>query len=117
LTAPEVRARIDADTLSGMEVRAAVRRTRLPLAALLLAALLGAPAPAAVAVEARPAPDTVVSAVHSGATITADASGAESEPAPPVSVPAGLPAAPPEAPALGDGVAHAPRAPRAPPLG
>ena len=112
-----MRAGIDADTLSGMEVRAAVRRTRLPLAVLLFAALLGAPAPAAVPVDARPASGAAVSIVHSGAASTADASGTEPEPAPPASVPADSPAAPPEAPVLADGVAHAPRAPRAPPLG
>jgi hypothetical protein len=112
-----MRARVRTDTLSGMEVRAAVRRTRLPLAALLLAALLGAPAPAGVAVDARPAPGGAISTVHTGAAITADAPGTEPEPVPPASVPAGSPAAPPEAPALGDDVAHAPRAPRAPPLG
>jgi hypothetical protein len=63
-----MRARADVDRLVGVDVRAAIRRTRLPLvASLFLAALLGV-APAA---EPAPATGAVVVAAQSGISTTA----------------------------------------------
>jgi hypothetical protein len=113
-----VRRPIDADKLSGVEVRAAVRRTRLSWAALLLAALLGAPAPAAaVPAGAVPAPRAVITTVHTRIATGTETSAPEPAPASHASVPAHSPAAVPDAPVLLDGAARAPGASRAPPLG
>src|SRR5215218_11066498 len=109
-----VRARLD--RLSGVDVRAAVRHTRLPfVASLFLAMLLGAPtAAAAPAVEPARAP---VAAEHS--TISTPAEPAAVEPI--IAAPAVTPlfAAPgivrPATPALRDQALRAARAPRAPP--
>jgi hypothetical protein len=114
-----MRARRDLDRLVDVDVRAAIRWTRLPLvASLFLAALLGvvpAPAPA-------PATDTVVAAAQS--SISATAVSAPAEPvaagtaavAPASTLDDSLPAVVfPATSALIDQADHAALAPRAPP--
>jgi hypothetical protein len=108
-----VRRRGAIDRLSGVDVKAAVRRTRLPfVASLLLAALLGAPPPTPPVAEPLP----VAAAVQYRTTVEQVA--AEPVPDTPESVPAHVvPAA--EAPkpgALIDQAVRAARTPRAPPL-
>ena len=119
-----MRARTGIDRLSGMDVRAAVRRTRLPfVTSLLLVALLGAPAtvepapvagPGAVAVSMGTAASVVAASVAPASEATA--------PAAPAAEPAGTPAVaavhadvPPAGPGLTDQAEHAALAPRAPP--
>ena len=98
-----------------MDVRAAIRRTRLPfVASLLLAALLGAPA----TVEPAPAPGpAVISAAASTATTPADTPAAEpdTEPAPATVVAESGDHVPAARPGLLDRAARAALAPRAPP--
>jgi Skp family chaperone for outer membrane proteins len=104
--------------LSGVDVRAAVRRTRLPfVASLFLAALLGAPmaaaAPAVAPVRAS------VTVAHAAVPTAAHRASAElrSLVAVPASARATLAVALPDVPALGHQAVRAAVAPRAPPLG
>jgi hypothetical protein len=104
------------DRLSGMDVRAAIRRTRLPfVASLLLAALLGVPA------TVEPAPVAGVGVVASPATADVTAAGpaaAEVTAAEPAETPV-VTAFPVDAPPAGAGLTGradlAALAPRAPP--
>jgi hypothetical protein len=103
------------DRLSGMDVRAAIRRTRLPfVASLLLAALLGAPA----TVEAAPVGGPgVVASPATVTTIEAETpTGDSTVEAVATTVVAGFHAeAPSPGPALIDQADRAALAPRAPP--
>ena len=70
----EMRARADVDRFVDVDVRAAIRRTRLPLvASLFLAALLGV----APATEPAPVTGTVAAAAQSSISTTAVAAAAE----------------------------------------
>jgi hypothetical protein len=117
-----MRARADVDRLVDVDVRAAIRRTRLPLvASLFLAALLGV-APATKAAEPAPAAGTVVAAAQPSISTTAIPSttepvAAETVAAAPLStVDEGLPAVViPATSALIDQADRAALAPRAPP--
>jgi hypothetical protein len=98
-----------------MDVRAAIRRTRLPfVASLFLAALLGAPTTAAPAIKPLP-----ISVAARSASSPATAPAADE---PVTAAPAAAPvlAAPaavlPESPALREQAVRAALAPRAPPL-
>ena len=96
-----------------MDVRAAIRRGRLPLvASLVFAALLGSPA------VTEPAPPTATVIAHSTVSTPADAT-AVAEPVVAVAAPAPIIAAPPAAgpgsPVLRDQAVRAALAPRAPP--
>ena len=111
-----MRPSVRVDRLSGVDVRAAIRRTRLPfVASLFLAALLGAPAVAPPAAE--PAPVTVAAAAHSTSANEPETTVAEplaAEPA--VTLIIEAPAATmPASPALRDQAIRAALAPRAPP--
>jgi hypothetical protein len=112
-----MRARTRIDRLSVMDVRAAIRRTRLPfVASLFLATLLGAPIAASTAPATEPAP-TPVAAVHS--TISTAAEPAVAEPIVAIAATPPVLAAPavvrPPAPTLRDQAASPALAPRAPP--
>jgi transcription elongation GreA/GreB family factor len=120
----KMRARADVDRLVRVDVRSAIRRTRLPLvASLFLAALLGA----APVIEPAPATDTAVVAAHSRVSTTAVSataltSAVESAPAEPAAaaslsiLDAGASAVVVPVPsALTDQADRAARAPRAPP--
>jgi hypothetical protein len=109
-----MRSRARLDRLSGVDVRAAIRRTRLPfVASLFLAALLGAPTAAVPAVEPVPISVAAQSAISVSAAPAAD------EPVAPVPadepVLAAQAAALPDSPALRDQAVRAALAPRAPP--
>jgi hypothetical protein len=110
-----MRARGGIDRLSGMDVRAATRRTRLPVvASLLLAALLGVPA----TVEAAPvAAQGVVASPSAVSSTEAQAPAGEStiEAAVTTVVAAFHADVPSPGPALTDQVDRAALAPRAPP--
>jgi hypothetical protein len=107
-----MRPRTGIDRLSGVDVRAAVRRTRLPfVASLLLAALLGAPPAAPPAAEPLP----VAAAVQAATTVEQVAA------EPVLDTPEATPAqvvqtvAAPKPGALVDQAVRAARTPRAPP--
>jgi len=107
-----MRRRAGIDRLSGVDVKAAVRRTRLPfVASLLLAALLGAPPVTPPAAEPLP----VAAAVQSDRAaepVAAEPVADTPAPTPAQVVPAVLA---PEPPALVDQAVRAARTPRAPP--
>jgi len=99
--------------LSVVDVRAAIRRGRLPLvASLVFAALLGAPS------ATEPAPPTTTVVAQSTASTPADAT-AVAEPVVAVEAPAPIiaaaPAAGADSPVLRDQAVRAALAPRAPP--
>ena len=103
------------DRLSGVDVKAAIRRTRLPfVASLFLAVLLGAPAVASAAIEPVRAPAAAAHSSISTATepVSAEPVIVEQESAPVLAAPA---VARPATPALRDQAVRAALAPRAPP--
>jgi hypothetical protein len=110
-----MRARRGIDRLSGMDVRAAIRRTRLPfVASLLLAALLGVPATVETGPVAGPG---VVASPASLTTIEVKAPAGESivEPAEATVVPEFRADASPPVPVLTGRAQRAAAVPRAPP--
>jgi hypothetical protein len=116
-----MRARAGIDRLSGMDVRAAIRRTRLPfVASLLLVALLGAPATVESAPVAGPGAAAASVGTVTAASVTPASEATAS--ATPAAEPAGTPVVPavhadvpPARPGLTDQADRAALAPRAPP--